>query len=946
MNSKFIYRSLLALLLSFSALAQEEKASLSGVVTSAADGMGIPGVNITLVGTYLGGAADFDGNYVINGIKPQDYTIKVQSIGFETKLFTGITFEPGENKVLNVVLREQSESLNEVTVIGKQEQISLEKASSEVSISQEQISQMNVRDVQEVLEMQAGVVKTQDGLQIRGARVYETEYIVDGISAQDPLAGTGFGVDVSSSSISSIDLITGGVGAEFGGGSSGVVNTRIREGGEKFQISGSYQRDNLGDPNVASSFNSDRFELNIGTPIPGTDGKLTLFASGSVFLSDGYFGPTADQLNSSLFSNNPEFWAPRFSNSYTNTFKVAYKIASGTKITLTNQHSLNINQNTRTLQIVGFDAILTPGFQYSRSNNLDNATTYTHHSNLTALNLNHLITKNWGLSISAGRLFTNMRADANGRPFRTETVDQILDEEHIVSYPVSIFNPNDPSGIYYVSVGDGLVNNGGITPTWHDHFVEEYSVNAKATYIPDSSNHELSFGIQNTFTQYQWVDVTRPWVGAPIKINDSTFTQSVSIGSSNDIWAVKPVETGIFIQDQITYKGIIATLGLRWNLWAPGKFADDAVADPSAPVIDQVRSDYNDKTAEVFGLRWKGRLLPKINVSFPVTENNVLYFNYGHSMRLPHPRFVYAGLDPTYQDRSFLSSLGNPDLDPEVNVSYEIGFKSKLSKDLAMSLTAFNNNRFDYIVSRSVIVEDQTGRPTTKNFYINQDYANIYGVELGLNYRIGRYFTSFSNIAYQVARGKSNSARESSLQIEQNGEVSLSREQYLAFDRPWNINAGIIFAPDSTLPIFGVDFTGFRAFLSYQYTSGFRYTPVQQTQTNELGRPIYESLVDQYLQAQADPWNNFDLKLTYTLPLSLKAGKGVSISMEVRNLFNAKNSQIINPVTGRAYEYGDDVPIGWRDPRYNGPQENGEDPRNPARYLAPRQILYGIEFRF
>ena len=946
MNSKFIYRSLLALLLSFSAIAQEEKASLSGVITSAADGMGIPGVNITLVGTYLGGAADFDGNYVINGIKPQDYTIKVQSIGFETKLFTGITFEPGENKVLNVVLREQSESLNEVTVVGKQEQISLEKASSEVSISQEQISQMNVRDVQEVLEMQAGVVKTQDGLQIRGARVYETEYIVDGISAQDPLAGTGFGVDVSSSSISSIDLITGGVGAEFGGGSSGVVNTRIREGGEKFQISGSYQRDNLGDPNVASSFNSDRFELNIGTPIPGTDGKLTLFASGSVFLSDGYFGPTADQLNSSLFSNNPEFWAPRFSNSYTNTFKVAYKIASGTKITLTNQHSLNINQNTRTLQIVGFDAILTPGFQYSRSNNLDNATTYTHHSNLTALNLNHLITKNWGLSISAGRLFTNMRADANGRPFRTETVDQILDEEHIVSYPVSIFNPNDPRGIYFVSVGDGLVNNGGITPTWHDHFVEEYSVNAKATYIPDSSNHELSFGIQNTFTQYQWVDVTRPWVGAPIKINDSTFTQSVSIGSSNDIWAVKPVETGIFIQDQITYKGIIATLGLRWNLWAPGKFADDAVADPSAPVIDQVRSDYNDKTAEVFGLRWKGRLLPKINVSFPVTENNVLYFNYGHSMRLPHPRFVYAGLDPTYQDRSFLSSLGNPDLDPEVNVSYEIGFKSKLSKDLAMSLTAFNNNRFDYIVSRSVIVEDQTGRPTTKNFYINQDYANIYGVELGLNYRIGRYFTSFSNIAYQVARGKSNSARESSLQIEQNGEVSLSREQYLAFDRPWNINAGIIFAPDSTLPIFGVDFTGFRAFLSYQYTSGFRYTPVEQTQTNELGRPIYESLVDQYLQAQADPWNNFDLKLTYTLPLSLKQGKGVSISMEVRNLFNAKNSQIINPVTGRAYEYGDDVPIGWRDPRYNGPQENGEDPRNPARYLAPRQILYGIEFRF
>jgi len=946
MNSKYLYRFLLLLFIGTGAIAQDEKASLSGTITDAKTGETLPGANVSIVGTYLGAASDFDGNYVINGIKPQDYTIKVQFIGYETKLFTGISFEPGENKVMNFKLREQSESLNEVTVVGKREQISLEKASSEVSITQDQIAQMNVRDVQEVLQMQAGVIKTQDGLQIRGARVYETEYIVDGISAQDPLAGTGFGVDVNSSAVASVDLITGGVGAEFGGGSSGVVNTRIREGGEKFEISGRYQRDNLGDPSVASSFNSDRIELNMGTPIPGTNNKLTLFASASAFMSDGYFGPTADQLRSSLFTNNPEFWAPRFSNAYTNTFKLAYRLKSGTKLTLTNQHSLNINQNTRTLQIVGFDAILTPGFQYSRSNNLDNATTYTHHSNLTALNLNHLINKNWGLSVSAGRLFTNLRADANGRPFRTETVDQILDEEHIVSDPISIFNPGDPRGIYFVSVGDGLINNGGITPVWHDHYVEEYSLNAKATWIPDDKQHELSFGIQNTFTEYQWVDVSRPWVGAPIKINDSTFTQSVSIGSSNDIWAVNPVETGLFIQDQITYKGIIATLGLRVNMWAPGKFVDDAVNDPNAPVIDQVREDYLEKTASVFGLRWKARLLPKINVSFPVTENNVLYFNYGHSMRLPHPRFVYAGLDPTFQDRSFLASLGNPDLDPEVNVSYEIGLKSKLNKDLAMSLTAFNNNRFDYIVSRRVIIADQTGRPTTKNFYINQDYANIYGVELGLNYRIGRYFNSFANVGYQVARGKSNSARESSLQIEQNGEVSLTREQYLAFDRPWNINTGIIFAPDSTLRIIGMDWTGFSAFLSYQYTSGFRYTPQQQTQTNELGRPIYEPLIDQYLENQAAPWHNFDLKLTYNLPLGLKKGKGVSLSIEIRNLTNAQNSQIINPVTGRAYEFGDDVPLTWRDPRYNGPQESGLDPRNPARYLAPRQILYGLEFRF
>jgi len=928
-------------------------ASLSGVITDAGTKQTLPGASITLVGTYKGDDSDLNGNYVINGIKPGDYSIKIQFIGFETIIYNGLSFAPGEDKELNVSLKESTQSLNEVTVIGRESQIDLELAASEVTITSEDLEDMNARDVQEVLEMQAGVTKTQDGLQIRGARVYETEYLVDGISAQDPLAGTGFGVDVSSNSIASLSLVTGGAGAEFGGGSSGVVNTTIREGGERLQVSGTWLRDYLWNSDAATSFNTDRVELSLGTPIPGTQGKMTLFTSGMVNFTDGYFFKEdvfdfqpAEQLRSSLFERRPEFWAPRQGNAYTHTVKLAYQVKPGTKITLTNQHSLNINQNTRTLQIVGFDAILTPGFQYSRALNLDNASTYTHHSNLTALNVSHLINKRWGVSVSVGRLFTNMRADANGRPFRTETVDQILDESNIITYPIDIFDQSDRDlGVLFANTSDGgLVNNGGISSLWHDHYAQEYSVNLKATHIPNQSS-EISFGWQNKFKEYQWVDVTRPWVGAPIRIDENTTTPNLSIGSSNDIWNVRPIEGGFFVQDKISYKGIIATLGMRLNYWAPGRFADEAVNDPNAPVIDQVREDYLAKTAKIFGLRWKGRLLPRVNVSFPVTENNVLYFNYGHSMRLPHPRFLYAGLDPEFQDQSFLSSLGNPDLDPEVNVSYEIGLKSKITKDLSLTLAGYNNNRFDYIVSRRVLIADQTGRRSTKTFFINQDYARIFGMETGLRYRLGSYFTTFTNVAYQVAKGKSNSARESALQIAQNGEVSTTEEQFLAFDRPWNVNVGITFKPDSTLPVIGLDLTGFTAFLSYGFTSGYRYTPYRFTGNNDLGRPQYEQITNQFLAATAKPWHNMELKLSYRLP-GFKTDRGISLSVEVRNLLNAKNSQIINPVTGRAYEFGDPVPLTWRDPQFNSPFETGTDPRNPARYLPPTQLLYGIAFKF
>ncbi len=939
--------SILSLVLFCATLfAQDEAATgtLKGSVLDQQTNEPLIGATILIVGTYRGASADIEGNFEFLKLKPGDYSIKVTFIGYGEKQYNDISIKAGQTAQLKATLAPASQSLDEITIVGNKSLVNLESATTEVKISREEIKEMNVRDVQELAAMQTGVNKTSDGLQIRGARVYETRYVVDGISAQDPLAGTGFGVDVASSSIESLNIITGGAGAEYGDGSSGVISTTIREGGDKIEVAGSWQRDNLGfNTNQGTAWNTDIAEVSIGGPVPFTNKRLSFFVNGTVNLTDNYFGSTANQLHSSLFTKNDSLWAPRQSNSYTNTIKLAYQFKKGTKISITNQHSLRVNQNTRTLQIVGFDAILQPGFQFERSLNLDNATTYTHQSNLTALNLKQLINERSWINVSIGRLFTNLRADANGRPFRYPTVDQIYDEYSIVTDPIQIFNPGDD--IVYVLPGPGLINNGGITPLWHDHFAREYTFKGSYTKYSKSQKNRLSLGVEHKATEYQWVDVQKPWIGAPIIINDSLTTPATSVGSSNDIWAVKPFNGGFYVSDEINYKGINATIGLRLNYWAPGKFADNAVADPNSPVVDQVRKDFQEKTIGFAGFRIKTRLLPKINVSFPVTENNVLYFNYGHSMKLPHPRFLYAGLDPDFQDRSFLSNLGNPDIDPEVNISYEIGYKAQITKDFGLNVAAFNNNRFDYIVQRSVIVKDQTGRPVTKRMYINQDYAKIIGIEMGINNRFGKYVRTFFNITYQVARGKSNSARESGLQIEQNGAVPLTSEQYLAFDRPWDISAGVILKGDSSKRIFGVSTAGFRAFLSAHFQSGYRYTPYILDGYNDLGRPLYRLQEDKYLSKKSTPWFNTDLKMSKDFSFKSK-NSGITLSIEIRNLFNNKNSQIINPITGKAYQNGDNVPNDWRDPRYIGPEESGTPSDNPARYLPPTQILYGLAFRF
>ena len=68
--------------------------------------------------------------------------------------------------------------------------------------------------------------------------------------------------------------------------------------------------------------------------------------------------------------------------------------------------------------------------------------------------------------------------------------------------------------------------------------------------------------------------------------------------------------------------------------------------------------------------------------------------------------------------------------------------------------------------------------------------------------------------------------------------------------------------------------------------------------------------------------------------------------VEVKNLFNNLNSDIINPVTGRAYQLGDPVPPSWNDPRY--PELTAPIvpyPLDQSRYLPPRNIKVGVSVK-
>jgi hypothetical protein len=70
-------------------------------------------------------------------------------------------------------------------------------------------------------------------------------------------------------------------------------------------------------------------------------------------------------------------------------------------------------------------------------------------------------------------------------------------------------------------------------------------------------------------------------------------------------------------------------------------------------------------------------------------------------------------------------------------------------------------------------------------------------------------------------------------------------------------------------------------------------------------------------------------------------------SIQVKNLLDNKNAAIINPVTGRAYEYGDLTPISWNDPLYPQLQAPVKAyPYDPSRYLTGRNVIFGLSMKF
>lgn len=923
-----------------------QNGSLTGIVKDSS-GLGIPDVNVKIKGSYYGTATNDAGKYELKNVKPGEYTVEVSAIGYKTLDYTGIKIKADESTTLDITLNITSFTVGEeILVIGDRPLLDIEQTESKHIISSKEIGDKIVENVIDIVTLQPGVIKQDDALFIRGGRSSDNAFLIDGISVQDPLAGTGFGLQLSSNVLEEVEVITGGYNAEYGQATSGVVNVKTKDGNyNNFNFNLTYKKDNLGfNNNWKTTFNTDALEVNLSGPEPISKfllkkllklkipGDLTFFTNFYMNISDGFLsvpglsersGFKASKLYSSIFYGTK--FTPRQNNNFSWLGKLTWKIKDNLKLSYSYNQSVAINQNSQSLQTNLEYVEPDPGYQYTFQEILDNANTYTHLNIFHTIGWEHAVGEKTFYEIKFSKFFTQLRADANGKYWTDYQEPFDITKPPFQYYPTG--DTNSPWGII---PGDGFYDVGN-SFTWHDHYVKEYRLKGDLS-INFNLKNKFKAGFETAIQEMQLVDIYKPWIG--------------TMGLNNDVYKVYPAFGAFYAQDKITFKGMILNVGLRLDYWFPGKLVDDQIKNPNAVTIpQQIKDAYMDDTYSLFGRRWKARLSPRIGISHPVTQNQTLFFSYGHFSKRPKPQFVYAKI-ANVNSKSTFQKFGNPNLNPETTVSYELGLRNQFSPDDVLTITAYYKDIYDYVATVSAKISDPRFAGQSFITYVNQDYTKSRGLELDFKKRIGKWFNGNLNITYSIATGKSSSSDQGFL-VATGGAFETIGENYLSWDRPFQASLNTNFYFEKGKGIFGfakniLDDISIKARVFFQ--SGKRYTPQILVGTLSDGRPEYEPDVENPNSKIGDNWFWAD----FNIDKYFKFGRmKLVLSLEILNIFNNINSAIINPITGKAYEYGDPTPNSYNDPLYPDLQSPlSPYPYNPARYLAPRSVRFGLSFQY
>jgi outer membrane receptor protein involved in Fe transport len=727
-----------------------------------------------LGGPRVGAMTDDHGVFVLVGVPAGTWQVQASPTGFEKQVQTvtvnagatsTVTFTVGEAKIVK--------QLPEFEVRGEAKKVDTKSSTTKQSLTAERLRELPVDNLRDAVSTRAGVVASSDGLHVRGGRADEVKLQIEGVEVSD--VTTNRGANIATLAVANTDVLSGGFDAEYGNALSGVINVSTKEGTDRFGGEARWDTDRYGDATKTYD-DYDRFTFGFGGPTPIRN--LTYYATYEGTWSDTYLKSSFTRPSRTFFDFLQ--FGNRQSNQINTNLKFAYRLNSSNKITLETINNRTIDTpynhmwSREGFVQLRFDTsstgTLTPRYGTWSFTRLDSSfvpenmpdhvpTTDDRYRQFTTVWSDQISDKTALTTRLTTFTFDTHTAVQGKQPWEYDTQSPF--------YWIGNTQPGTENNLYYATHGD--------FPAWSR--VLSTTSSLKADFLTRHwRNHTFKTGIDAKYNSEANLAIAGPNLesnGLPGQVR-SDFTNYNPEGAA-------------YAQDRWEFEGLVLNAGMRYDMFTPGLQVSDA----------DLKS----------GQRYKQQVSPRLGIAYPISDKDVLSFFYGWTYQTPAHFQIY-------NNRGVGASVitqGNPDLQPETNISYQAGMQHLFSRDVAGQFSVFFKDIYGLITLRQQ--RDEFGNLV--NVFTNGDYASARGFEASISKSFSHKFSAEMNYSYQIATGVASNPL-SALQFFNGGQLYLPiSEQPLDWDQRSTLSLQAVVRDPGKW--------GFR--MLWSYGSGFPFTP-------------------------------------------------------------------------------------------------------------------------
>jgi outer membrane receptor protein involved in Fe transport len=786
---------------------------LTGKIIDKDTGEALPFVNVMIEGTTMGAATDINGVFTILNVPPGVYNVTASLVGYLKSTIKDVRVNVDFTTRLDFQLSSGSIDLPAVIVQGERNPlIRQDLTNPTVAITSETIGELPVDQISDIIKLQAGVAVGNDGeLHFRGGYANEVAYTINGVSVNDPY-GNSRSVGIATNAVQEVSVSTGTFSAEYGNALSGVVNYVTKEGGEKYTFSlrgygGDYlttRTDLFKHLDKIDPLNRGRVEGTFGGTVPFTNRNMKFFFSGVYenfkghLYGDRLYKTTDSYLALNEFpTGNPRkgnSTAAWFFNPY-DTLSTGLPTGDGETVALNDNWSLNlqgnISYNFTSLLKLKYEFVLDRGESHGGGNfgsyesryNPDGMGKTYDNSVHNAVEFTHTVSSNVFYTIKGSYTFNRGQYYLYEDPF---------DSRYLPT-------------AYQRRLGNSTFLTGGTDNYRFSRSTETMGI--KGDLVAQMfETHEVKFGFEGRF-----FDLNVESYSVEIGKLDPSATDGFGTLTTSDLlnpntvyvrrvptspslytkYSRKPSSFAVYLRDKIELESsLILNAGVRYEYFNPNAYYNDNLTTE----LQDEKSGYmsrNLKKATV-----KHMVSPRISISYPITEKGLIRFSYGHFYQNGSLSSLYSNPNFWVTNAGSTPSFGNPDVNPQKSIQYELGLNQVLTDDLKLEVTGFYKDVSDYIYTQTVY----TTQGREYSVLTNLAYSNVRGVTISLFKRRSpqSLFQASLDYTFQIAEGSRTEPSEDLFFSEASGKLTETYLVPLAFDRPHILNASVnLIEPDN-----------------------------------------------------------------------------------------------------------------------------------------------------